>query len=519
MSMATSKPAPSTITTALIYTRVSSDEQAREGISLDAQLHECRQYAARQGWLLGPEYQDVMSGTRDDRPQYQALLTEVRRLRAEGHRVVVIVAALDRFGRKLLERVRCREELKLLSVATHSVRDGGEVNDLVANVLAAVAQEEVRRLGERVSHAKRHVIAAGWHPGGCLPWGYQLRDATPAERAAGAPRRVAELNPLTAPYALEMFTRVARGESIRAVTRWVLSLPAPLREQRALTYSTVRSSLTTATYIGRAVDGRSGRWPALVDLTTWAAAQARIADHQHMPKQASGRYLLTGLLRCPRCHQRMNGRLVHGGRRRVYLAYYCSQEKNSACCFTAVVTPINAAVLAEVGMILDTALSADRTLRTTLQREWKALQRPQDDSADTQARHRLERMAAQARQRLTRAAELYADGALDRAGYELLRDKAYTELGAATAELERLRPAQQAAALPPLETVLAALSTWADALHSTDTMPVRDVLGNLIDHVVPIRTGRGRYQVDVAWTPLGAALHEAVAVARRETAA
>jgi site-specific DNA recombinase len=60
------------VTTALIYLRVSTDEQAREGVSLDAQLAECRRYAARLGWVLGAEYADVLSGTRDDRPRYQA---------------------------------------------------------------------------------------------------------------------------------------------------------------------------------------------------------------------------------------------------------------------------------------------------------------------------------------------------------------------------------------------------------------------------------------------------------------
>ena len=113
------------VRTALIYTRVSSDEQAREGISLDAQLAECRRYAARPGWVIGGERQDVLSGTRDDRREYQALLPDIRGLRAEGRAVVVVVAALDRFGRKLLERVRCREELKALGVPTHSVREGG----------------------------------------------------------------------------------------------------------------------------------------------------------------------------------------------------------------------------------------------------------------------------------------------------------------------------------------------------------------------------------------------------------
>ena len=177
-----------TLTTALIYTRVSSEDQAREGISLDAQLEECRRYAAQQGWVLGAEYQDVMTGTRDDRPQYQALLAEVRQQRSDGQSVTVVVAALDRLGRQLLERVRCREELKSLGVSVHAVREGGEVSDLVANVLAAVAQEEVRRLGERVRASRKHVAARGWVPGGRQPWGYRWREPTDTERVSGAPK-------------------------------------------------------------------------------------------------------------------------------------------------------------------------------------------------------------------------------------------------------------------------------------------------------------------------------------------
>src|SRR6185295_12137790 len=104
--------------------------------------------------------------------------------------IVVIVGALDRFGRRLLERVRSREELKALGVAVHSVREGGEVSDLVANILGSVAEEEVRRLGERVSWVIRHTIDQGWYFPRALPWGFRLREATPDERSAGAPRSV-----------------------------------------------------------------------------------------------------------------------------------------------------------------------------------------------------------------------------------------------------------------------------------------------------------------------------------------
>ena len=239
------------ITTALVYTRVSSEEQAREGVSLDAQLTECRRYAAQHGWMLGSEFQDVLSGKRDDRPAYQALLTEVRRLRAEGQSVVVVVFRLDRLGRRILERVRCREELKALGVPVHSVREGGEVSDLVANILASVAEEESRALGERVAASIQHIRANGWYSPSRAPWGYRLRSATVEERSQGAPASVLEPDPETMTWVQEAFSRAAAGETLRAVHRWATALPSHARGDRDLTYQAVRRILASPVYIGR----------------------------------------------------------------------------------------------------------------------------------------------------------------------------------------------------------------------------------------------------------------------------
>jgi site-specific DNA recombinase len=264
------------VTIALIYTRVSSDDQAREGISLDAQLVECRRYAASKGWVIGDEYQDVLSGTRDDRPHYQALLAKARCLRAEGRGVAVVVAKLDRFGRKLLERVRCREELKALGVPTHSVREGGEVSDLVANILASVAQEEVRQLGERVAAVKRHVASNGWRPVGTTPWGYRWRPATDEERRQGAPKSVLDVDPETAPYVRRAWEMAADGATFRAVLRWITALPSAARGGRVMGHNAVRKMLAMPVYVGRrerpddgdVLDDPPQRWPALIDDAT-----------------------------------------------------------------------------------------------------------------------------------------------------------------------------------------------------------------------------------------------------------
>src|SRR5260370_37171612 len=93
------RPAAATtgITAAVIYTRVSSEEQEREGQSLAAQLTDCRRYAAAHGWVIAHEHQDVMGGKRNDRPSYQALLADVRRLRADRQGVVGVVKWLRSF--------------------------------------------------------------------------------------------------------------------------------------------------------------------------------------------------------------------------------------------------------------------------------------------------------------------------------------------------------------------------------------------------------------------------------------
>src|SRR5215204_6606771 len=78
-------------TTALIYTRVSSDDQEDEGVSLPAQVSECRRYVSRQEWVFGDELQDVQTGRRDDRPDYQRMLMSVRGLVLEGKPAAVVV--------------------------------------------------------------------------------------------------------------------------------------------------------------------------------------------------------------------------------------------------------------------------------------------------------------------------------------------------------------------------------------------------------------------------------------------
>lgn len=503
------------LTQALDYTRVSSGEQEKEGYSLPAQLADIRRYVAAREWVIGGEFTDVMRGTRDDRPRYQALLTEARRLRAEGKPVVVVCKWLHRLGRKLSESLRCREEFKALGVAVHSVMEGGEVSDLVANIMGSVAEYEVDQLGERVREVNKHLRGNGWAKVGRCPWGYIWRDPTPDERAAGAPKRVLALDPHAAPAVVEMFGRVAAGESVRRVAEWAAGLSIEARGGRSLGYSVLQDALRAPVYLGQyeAEDGtlHQGRWPALVDQATWDAVQASVASHQHTPHQASGRYLLTGLLRCPQCGGRMVGRTRDAeGRARQYVCAARMAGANTAqptCKYMVLAPAVEALVLAQAGALVD--VQADPELLAEIRREWRLLQKPRyDDDVAAQLR-RHEAQGAKARQRLKAAGLRLLDEVLSPEEYKALKGEVERDLAAAEAAIERLQaeagqtPRPE---LPDLDVVLAAAGSWARMLREGDVPAQRSVLAELIETVKPVRVARGKYDVEIAWQPAYGAL-------------
>ncbi len=516
-------PPPAGPLHAYVYTRVSRVEQS-EGVSLDAQLMECRRYAVAFGWALGPEFCDILTGTRDDRPQYQALLAAVRQARATGQAVAVVVLRLDRLGRRLAEQLRCREELKALGVPLHSVRQGGEVSDLIANILASVAQEEVRQLGERVAGAKRHIMALGWHPVSRTTWGYTLRDATAAERAAGAPKRVLALDAVTAPYALELFERFARGQSTYDLTAWVKALPESARGGRAWSRQQVARTLANPTYRalifpapeaklpGREakLPGREAklpapaRWPALVPPDLAAQVDARLARlHRGYPRERA-RYLLSGIARCPGCGGGLGGHPPHGRRPALY---GCHARLTPDCGRSWVIARLDAVVLAEIMDTVNVLFRDIPAAQRELRRAWQRQSQTFANKPGANVVRALERERAQAERRLTEAARLLVDGVLDRAGYERLRDEAQGALEAVRTRLAALQP--PAAPLPPLEIALRHLGGLGAVLAGADVPAQRQALLALLRAVVPHWAGRGRYTVAVEWTALGSWLREA----------
>src|ERR687894_1829924 len=139
---------------ALLYARVSTDEQARTGYSLAQQLEALRGYAAAEGYEVVEEVMDPgQSGASLERPG----MDRVRDLVAAGSVAIVLAQDRDRFAREpayhhLLRREFEEHDCKM--VALNDRGDNSPEGELMDGVLDQLAKFECAKTVERSRRGK-----------------------------------------------------------------------------------------------------------------------------------------------------------------------------------------------------------------------------------------------------------------------------------------------------------------------------------------------------------------------------
>lgn len=524
-------PLADAITHAILYLRVSKEEQADAGrLSLQTQEQDGRHLIDRlPRTRLLTIYTDMESGRKDDRPQYQAMLEHVRAEVAAGHRVVIVTAALARLGRRMMERVRAWNELKDLGVTLYAAREGGEVSEVMYNLLASVAQEEVRLLSERISRSNRAYRENGWlRPGGCR-WGYRWRPATELELASGSPSIVLDEDEATAPYVRELFARAVAGESINSLARWTARLPAEARgigqngAPRVLSYAGVRQILRAPVYTARhgtfgddVLDRPAGRWAQLVDDADWAAIHG-MPWRKRTRAMSDGRYPLTGLLWCSTCREyRMGGRAIkprlRGGRlTAVRREYACTGHiYGSRCQMVVPAEMIEGHVTDLLRRIFD-----DLAMPGTLKRARQVAERDALAEGRRLGGTRLGALRTDLTKLETLLTETWiqsAEGTLNATAFATIQERLVPRiehLKAQIADLEAATPRPEVRIdTATLEMVLAGAAAWRSVLdENAPTTEGRKGIAAaaalLIARVWAVRERRGVYRLETLYTEAG----------------
>src|SRR5215204_2027425 len=134
---------------AILYARVSTDEQAKRGYSLSQQLEALRKYAAREGYEILEEITDPgRTGATLDRPG----LDRMRELVAAGGVSVVLAQDRDRFAREPAHGWILREELAKRGCKLRALNDHGDDSPegmLTEGNLDQLAKYERAKIAER----------------------------------------------------------------------------------------------------------------------------------------------------------------------------------------------------------------------------------------------------------------------------------------------------------------------------------------------------------------------------------
>jgi len=275
----------------IIYARYSSDGQREE--SIEGQIRECMEYAEKHNIVVVGTYIDrALSAKTDNRPKFQQMISDSSKKQFD----VVIIWKLDRFARNRLDSATYRAILKRNGVNVVSAKENisaGPEGIILESMLEGMAEYYSAELSVKVKRGQKENALKCKANGGTIPFGYVIN----AERYY-------EIDPLTAPIVLEIFTRYADGQTVEEISNALNSRGVFANTKYKHTNkASMHNLLKNRRYMGEYRYGDTvtpGGMPAIVPQDIFNAVQARMEKNRHRPaaKKAVDEYILTTKLFC-----------------------------------------------------------------------------------------------------------------------------------------------------------------------------------------------------------------------------
>jgi site-specific DNA recombinase len=309
---------------AVLYARVSTEEQANKAYNLSNQLEVCRTFAEQKGFPRDREFIDAGKSARStDRPEFQRMLEYCRVNRQIGY---VIVQDLSRFARNNEDQARTINELKAVGVILCSVRepnvDNTATGRLAANMLGSFNQYFSDALSEKMADRCRAAIRNGRWPWRA-PLGYRNVKA-----AQGHPNIV--LDEERAPLIRHAFELTATGH-YKPVQVLAIVTQEGLRTRtgRILDAHTFANMLRNPVYMGitrsKKEPPHQGLHEPLVSAELFQTVQDVLAGRRrkYMPhRKINPAFPLKGI-RCTICNAPLTGYNARGKMKQLYAYYEC----------------------------------------------------------------------------------------------------------------------------------------------------------------------------------------------------
>lgn len=308
-----------------LYERVSTEEQAKFGFSIQAQVDSLNEYCKNNKIKIVDHYtEEGVSGGKPSfkRPQMARLLEDVK----AGKIDIVLFTKLDRWFRNVKEYFKVQEILddhKVEWKAIHEDYDTTTANGRMAiTIFLAIAQNEREKTSERIkvvfeNKRKNKEAIFGRNS---MPFGY-----TTEEDENGIPRLVKD--PDLKDAVQEFWDMVVKYENVSKAIKYVNSTYGINRTKKGW-FNVFNNEIHSGTY--RGIDGFCEPY---VSRENWLRLQSK-----KVKATPSNRiYLFTGLIKCPCCSNTLKATYCTGKRKNgndvEYLYYRCIHSQVGLCDF------------------------------------------------------------------------------------------------------------------------------------------------------------------------------------------
>ena len=304
---------------AIIYARVSTDEQARDNNSIGSQIKICGNYAQANGFEVIGDIQEDYSGYKWNRPGLQELLELVENKEIDA----VIVKSSDRWSRRLTHKQQLRDILKRNDIELHYAQRGKIENTpehrVVDNVEGSFDEYWRDKIIENTVRGKlEKAEIKGLFVQGAGPYGYRIDRYAPGGLAIVEDQ---------ARVVKEIFRLYCDGYSLAQVGKALMDAgyPAP-KGGKKWGNSTIARILAYPVYIGHTYynkckvedDGEDNiirtvrdqsEWikiktQPIIDINTFNLVKQRLAENKVIRRrQPRRKYLFTGKIFCSHCEK------------------------------------------------------------------------------------------------------------------------------------------------------------------------------------------------------------------------
>ena len=302
---------------AVLYARVSSKEQEREGYSIPAQCKLLRSYAARHEYMIVREFIDVETAKQSGRTNFTKMITFLE----ENPEVkTVLCEKTDRLYRNFKDYVTV-DDLNLTLVF---VKEGSILNKhsrshekFIHGIKVLMAKNYIDNLSEETQKGLREKAEEGWYPG-TAPLGYRHNKA----------EKTIEIDPDRASLVRWMFEQYATTTvPIRELEVMLTKKGLTTRKGKHLSRSSINAMLKNPFYTGEfRWNGKTykGKHPQLIEKELFDRVQAVIARRNDTRALSHG-FAYKGLLKCAKCGCSITAEI----KKDRYIYYHCTFDRGN----------------------------------------------------------------------------------------------------------------------------------------------------------------------------------------------